>query len=293
MDNVTYTVVKGDTLTKIAEQYGTTVSEIARLNDIENVDLIYVGEVLIISGTGVTPKGNTSSKPIVERFGLQSNTDRTMFATWSWDREHTKGYKVKWEYKTEDGIWFVGNDSEVKYKQSIYTAPNEAQLVRFKVKAISETTQGANGNQVSYWSSHWSNEKEYDFNNNPPITPPVPTVELEDYNLRMSLENLDVNADSIEFKIVLFDETILEITKVKIHEITHSVSYSRRLRPGWSCRVACRSVRGDLKSDWSNYSSEYSTPPEPPSEITQCKAKSETSVYYQRSCATTANSDPS
>lgn len=289
MDNVTYTVKKGDTLPKIAMQYGTTVSEIARLNDIENINLIYVGEVLIISGTGVTPKGNTSSKPIIKRFGLQSNTDRTMFATWSWDRDHTRGYKVKWEYKTEDGIWFVGNDSEVKYKQSIYTAPNEAQLVRFKVKAISETTQGANGNQVSHWSSHWSNEKEYDFNNNPPITPPVPTVELEDYNLRMSLENLDVNADSIEFKIVLFDENILEITKVKIHEITHSVSYSRRLRPGWSCRVACRSVRDDLKSDWSNYSSEYSTPPEPPSEITQCKAKSETSVYLEWTRVGTAN----
>ena len=64
MDNVTYTVKKGDTLPKIAMQYGTTVSEIAQLNDIENINLIYVGEVLIISGTGVTPKGNTSSKSI-------------------------------------------------------------------------------------------------------------------------------------------------------------------------------------------------------------------------------------
>ncbi|MCL2434464.1 MAG: LysM peptidoglycan-binding domain-containing protein, partial [Clostridia bacterium] len=42
----TITVQKGDTLTKLAQTYGTTVSSIVSLNGIQNPDLIYVGEQL-------------------------------------------------------------------------------------------------------------------------------------------------------------------------------------------------------------------------------------------------------
>ena len=42
----TYTVVAGDTLGQIAERFGTTVSALARLNNIQNVNLIYVGQIL-------------------------------------------------------------------------------------------------------------------------------------------------------------------------------------------------------------------------------------------------------
>ena len=44
----TYTVVSGDTLGRIAQKYGTTVDALAKLNDIANVNLIYVGQVLKI-----------------------------------------------------------------------------------------------------------------------------------------------------------------------------------------------------------------------------------------------------
>jgi LysM repeat protein len=42
----TYTVVKGDNLTKIAKRYGTTVSALVKLNNIKNANLINVGQVL-------------------------------------------------------------------------------------------------------------------------------------------------------------------------------------------------------------------------------------------------------
>jgi LysM repeat protein len=45
---VTYTVQPGDVLWRIAERYGTTVEELVAQNDIEDPDLIYVGQVLAI-----------------------------------------------------------------------------------------------------------------------------------------------------------------------------------------------------------------------------------------------------
>lgn len=47
-ETIYYTVKRGDTLGKIAMQYGTTVQEIAQINGIQNVNLIYPGQVLRI-----------------------------------------------------------------------------------------------------------------------------------------------------------------------------------------------------------------------------------------------------
>ena len=44
----TYTVKSGDTLSGIAEKYGTTYQHLAELNGISNPDLIYVGQVITI-----------------------------------------------------------------------------------------------------------------------------------------------------------------------------------------------------------------------------------------------------
>jgi LysM repeat protein len=50
-----YTVVAGDTLSAIAQRFGTTVSAIAQANNISNVNLIYVGQVLSIPGASGSP----------------------------------------------------------------------------------------------------------------------------------------------------------------------------------------------------------------------------------------------
>lgn len=47
--NIIYTVKKGDTLSELALRFNTTVQEIAELNNIQNVNLIYIGEKLRIS----------------------------------------------------------------------------------------------------------------------------------------------------------------------------------------------------------------------------------------------------
>lgn len=58
---VTYTVVRGDTLGNIARRFNTTVADIASRNGITNPNLIYVGQVLTISGSG---GGQTPSTPV-------------------------------------------------------------------------------------------------------------------------------------------------------------------------------------------------------------------------------------
>ena len=49
---IIYTVVRGDTLSKLAQEFGTTVSKIVELNNIPNPNLIYVGQKIRIITTG-------------------------------------------------------------------------------------------------------------------------------------------------------------------------------------------------------------------------------------------------
>lgn len=49
-----YTVQKGDTLSKIAAKYGTTYQKLASYNGIANPNVINVGQVIKIPGSGVT-----------------------------------------------------------------------------------------------------------------------------------------------------------------------------------------------------------------------------------------------
>lgn len=47
-NTLTYRVVKGDNLTKIAKKYGVTVNYLKNLNNIKNANLIYVGQIIKI-----------------------------------------------------------------------------------------------------------------------------------------------------------------------------------------------------------------------------------------------------
>lgn len=47
-NTITYRVVKGDNLTKIAKKYGVTVNYLKNLNNIKNANLIYVGQIIKI-----------------------------------------------------------------------------------------------------------------------------------------------------------------------------------------------------------------------------------------------------
>lgn len=281
----TYTVKKGDTLSEIAVAYGTTVSNLVKLNDITDPDYIVVGQVLIISGTATTTKTSTTSRAVIKAFGLQSDTDRTVYATWTWTKSNTENYQTIWYYDTGNGVWFIGNDSTTTDKQSIYTAPTNANRVKFKVKPISKK-RTINKKEVAYWTASWSTEKIYDFDDNPPLTPPVPTVKVDKYTLTAELDNLNVNATSIQFQVVRNDTSVFKTGTAGIK--TNSASFSCTVDAGSEYKVRCRSYRDKKYSDWSEYSNNVITMPSAPSGITKCEATSETSVYLEWPAVKTA-----
>lgn len=289
----TYKVVRGDTLSEIAVRFNTTVSYLAKLNNIKNVNLIYVGQVLKIKEKVVVKPDGSTSKPsepapkkkkntspaktqaTITAFGLQSNTDRTIFATWKWDQSNTKEYLVRWYYGTGDGVAFIGEEKTETFKQSIYTPPANATRVLFYVKPIS-TTKKVNNKDVNYWTATWSTEKAYSFSSNPPVTPPNPEVSIKDYTLTAKCQGVKSDAKEIEFQVVQNDSYVFKTGTAK--PTTSVVSFSCAITSGNEYKVRCRAKNGKQYSDWTEYSSNVQTKPNTPSGIKTCKALSETSI---------------
>lgn len=289
-DGKSVTVEKGDTLSEIAKKYGNglTVKQLASINNISDPDLIYVGQVIKLSGTaGSSDDSSDSSVATIEHFGIQSNSDNVIFATWKWSKKNTDNYKYEWYYGTGDDVWFVGEQSTTTNKQSTYTIPSNAKRVRFRVKPISKK-KTSNGKETSYWTASWSTYKVHNVKDNPPSTPPTPDVTIEKYKLTAELDNLDVNATGIQFQIVKNDSSVFNTGKSTIK--TKHASYSCNVDAGAEYKVRCRSYKDDEYSNWSDYSSNQTTIPSASSGITSIKATSETSVYLKWSKVKNATS---
>lgn len=296
-DGVSVKVVEGDTLSEIAVEYAdkiaggslnARVDTLVKLNNIKDRNLIYVGQIIKLSGEATADKTNTTSKPTITAFGLQAGTadsgKGTLFAIWTWDKENTDNYQTIWYYTTgnkdRDGniIWFIGSDSTTDDKQSTYSIPNNATHVKFKVKPNSKK-RTVNNTETTYWTANWSTVEKYDVADNPPTKPGKPDVTIEKYKLTAKLENLDVNAPEIQFQIVKDDSKVFNTGTAKI--VTGVASYSCNVDAGGQYKVRCRSVRDKMYSDWSDYSNNANTIPAAPSGITTIRANDETSVYLE------------
>lgn len=232
-------------------------------------------------------KKNTSNKPKIKYFGIQTGTDSTIFATWDWDKSHTDNYRAIWYYDTGDKVWFTGNDGTTNDKRSTYNIPSNAKRVKFKVKAFAKKHK-VNKKEVAYWNGDWSTEKIWNVSKSPPIAPSTPTVEVKSYKLTASLDNIDVRAKEIQFQIVKDDKTVFKTGKAKI--VTSHASYSCTITAGSKYKVRARSYKDGKYSDWSDYSSNVDTAPSKPSGITTCRASSKTSVYLSWSKVSNATS---
>ena len=218
------------------------------------------------------------------KLDVQTGTDRTIYATWAWNKSKTDHYEIRWYYDTGDGVWFVGTDSTTTSKQNTYSAPDNAKRVGFKVKPIAkkikQTVKAKNGSKktvkVDAWRADWSTLKYYNIKNNPPSTPPAPTVTIENLKLTAKLENINLNATKIQFQIVKNDNKVFKTGTADIK--TYAASYSCTVTAGYNYKVRCRAVRGKEYSAWSEYSSDQGTQPSASKGWEFIKALTSTSV---------------
>ena len=286
------TVEKGDTLTQIAVDYAggyDKYKQLAAINNISNPDLIYVGQKIYLTSSGSSSSegsSTNSNQPVIKQFGLQSNADDVLFATWDWNWENTESYKVLWTYDTGNGIWFEGSNSTITVdadapemsRQSTYSVPANARKVRFKVKPISKKYT-KNDKETSYWEAQWSKVATYT-DATPLETPPVPNVEIDKYKLTATLDGLDIDATGIEFEVVK-DNAAKSFRTGKAQIVTSHASYSCTVDAGGEYKVRCRAYKGSDYSEWSAYSANEGAMPAAPAGITSIKATSKTSVYLE------------
>ena len=249
----------------------------------------------------------TSPQATITKFGLQEDSGTTLYAMWDWTKKNTDKYLTKWEY-CAGGVWFIGSSSSnsvdtndpAASRQSTYSIPSNATCVRFTVKPVSKT-KGSNSKKV-YWTANWSTAKTYDVKQTPPVAPNIVTPKLENYKLTIELDNLKLNATSIQFQVVkrsgtqyvpfiTGNTTIQFVTSADRESLTNGYArYACNVEAGGEYKVRARSSRDGAYSDWSDYSGSVFTIPSVPSRIITIRAESETSVYLEWAAVDSATS---
>lgn len=170
VDNNHVQVVSGDTLSKIAQEHGTTVSQLAQDNNISNVDLIHVGDVIAVV-PGTEPASQQNTTPVENTAPVASQN--TNVAT-NQQQAPSNNYNDNTNYAP------VANGSEADAKAWIanresggsYTAQNGKYTGKYQLDAsyLNGDYSPANQEQVAdqyvaqrYGS--WSNAKQHWLNN--------------------------------------------------------------------------------------------------------------------------------
>ncbi len=213
---------------------------------------------------------------------LQAGTDTTVYMSWdiSSTLEHLDHYHVQWYYTTGNGINFDGGSDDISTggaagRRAVYTPPSNAISAHGKVKPVSKTYK-KNDKDVSYWTGAYKTSARYDFRTDKPPAPSVPSVEVDQYTMTATIDNItDASTDQIEFQVVQGTSTYKTGTSTKK---TNRCTFSCDLKSGYKYRVRARAINlksgtaekywtsseSSLTGPYSDYSDEfYPVPPNP------------------------------
>ena len=300
----TYTVQRGDTLSKIASKYGSSIAgntlnakinTLVSLNGIKNRNLIYVGQVLKLSGT--TSETDTSSSSgstppnsvVINAFGLksESTTGRDIFASWSWHKinDNFKHFKIRWEWDFPDSTKDSGYDTKFQETETTdtwatFSIPDEfrktANWVQIFITPIANNKTNSKGEDtgVPHWRADQTG-KQYKFADNPPLQPGTPSVSIDKETLVLtsSISNIvasELDAVGVKFNIVQDNSSSIYTTQshVAIDTVGNHVSFQYTVEPGHTYTVRVCSVGANGKtSGWSDFSESVGTKPSAPSAI--------------------------
>ena len=283
-------VEKNDTLSAIARDYkkqsvGKTYTQLAKLNNIKNANIISIGQkIKLTDGDDPEPESTTPAKkdPNILQYGKKSTDEKTLFATWEWSKykDKTASYKTQWSYDTDlsKGTYIkklnsvsVDKDAPEAALYDEFSIPTGALHVKFKVLPIAES-KTENNEEVFEWTAKWS--EEVTFNNSDVLAPDKPTsapsVEVVDYKFVITVEGLDPDITTVDFRIYKNEAKDPAVTKNGVTVINGIASYTRTMTAGNSYRIQYRVLRDGIASEWSELSDQYSTIPAAPEKITSC-----------------------
>ena len=281
-------VQRGDCLWNIAKSVYNNPYKWTQIADANGISrssgLIYPNQLLKLPGItpGTSGGGNatpsagskTATKVTKQWWALDAGTERDMFCTWTYNRSHTAGYNIEVLYTTGAGGWrYQVRDTTVEVKQYGVSVNSSAIKVKLRIKPYS-TTYRKGDKDVHYWTNGQWLDLEYDFRNNPPLTPGTPDISLNNGKLTCTLDNIDpdINATQIEFAVYKNNLTKYKTGLSNINLETRHVSFICDLEPGGSYTVRCRAVRkGNIYSNWSDYTSAVETIPIAPEKILELR----------------------
>lgn len=200
-----------------------------------------------------------------------------------------KDYTVHWWYDTGDGVWFDGGESTVENTNATYSMPSNAVKVKVKVTPNAKTYKSGD-KDVPYWTGTAATA-QYITSNNPPDKLSAPTVTLDKYKLKATIENIeDAKCDQVEFEVVK-DTTKFKSSIVSV--VTARATFSCDVTAGAAYRVRIRAINliGKTKvyGEWSPYSSEVKTIPKSVTNLV-CTVTGKTSVKLTWTGDSTATS---
>lgn len=311
---VKYTVKGGDTVWGICISHASSISgnttlekrnTVLKLNpQIKSytnasgslIDIICAGMVITLSTDGTSTDGtstesttSSSNAPVITSFGLIASDgdtpNRSMVANWTWDitkYSDTAGYTVVWkQYQYDKWVETKSDITEAfdTYCQSIFNANEDSTKVQFQVRPYYKKN-----NEITYWDDvPWSDAKIYDFSDNPPLIPPVPTIKIEDLVLTMTFDSIDptkLDATCVKFNVIK-DNVASVYTSPPIQILSNSIddgplfyytSHQYTVKPGSEYKVRACSVNSKEKlSGWSEFSENVGTKPSAPTAITICR----------------------